>query len=69
MSRGVRVWGKLVEHDVLAMWLDPEDGDNRGIHEPLGDDDVKELLDALVNGRFTRVKVISLVICAVVVCC
>jgi len=67
MSRSVRVYNKIIKYDDEYLSLIPNvpgDGD----FPPLGDDDVKMLLDALVQGKFTQVKGIFLVSCAVVVC-
>jgi len=49
---------KLVEFDCEDMKLDGKE---------LDDDNVKKVLDALMQGKFTRVKTISLVSCDVVV--
>jgi hypothetical protein len=67
MSRSVRVYGKLIGYDDEILYLNANDPDH-GDFPPLGDDDVKMLLDALVQGKFTQVRGIFLVSCAVFVC-
>ena len=57
MSRGIQVKDELVEFDCEDMKLDCKE---------LDDYDVKGVLNALVQGKFTRVKCIMLVSCDVV---
>ena len=58
MSRGIRVKDKLVEWDCEEIQF----GSMK-----LGDKGVKEVLDALVQGKFTLMKTIVLVSCDIVV--
>jgi hypothetical protein len=67
MSRSVRVYNQIIKFDEDCLYLSANDPDH-GDFPPLGDDDVKMLLDALVQGKFTQVRCILLVSCAVVVC-
>jgi len=52
MSRGLQVMDKVFEFDCEVIGL---------YGKKLCDDDLKELLDALAQAKFTRVKKISLV--------